>query len=170
MWTQGEHNAEVRLSISCPSAEKTDSPIHRLKNRPYQSIIDFTERDTSYLFHQHLKIQKIAKTHGNTERMFSTNSIRKNPMVILDFWYLDLGFQDPDPLISVVGLDRPGSGNPKPIWILAYRRFCIFSNFQISHLKISMWVRVLHKIITYYKKTIQFELYRMTPSFKSVFT
>ena len=57
-----------------------------------------------------------------------------------------------DPLISVVSLDRPGSRNPKPIWILAYRRFCIFSNFQISHLKISMWVRVLHKIITYYKK------------------
>ena len=48
MRTQGGHNAEVRLSISCPSAEKTDSPIHRLKNRPYQSIIDFTERDTSY--------------------------------------------------------------------------------------------------------------------------
>ena len=79
-----------------------------------------------------LKIQKMAKTHRNIERMFSTNSIRKNPMVILDFWYLDLGFQDPDPLISVVGLDRPGSGHPKPIWILAYRRFCIFSNFQIT--------------------------------------
>ena len=74
----------------------------------------------------------MAKTHGNIERMFSTNSIQKSPMVILDFWYLDLGFQDPDPLISVVGLDRPGSGHPKPIWILAYRRFCIFSNFQIT--------------------------------------
>ena len=41
MRTQGEHNAEVRLSISCPSAEKTDSRIHRLKNRPYQSIIAY---------------------------------------------------------------------------------------------------------------------------------
>ena len=48
MRTQGGHNAEVRLSISCPSAEKTDSQIHRLKNRLYQSIIDLTERDTSY--------------------------------------------------------------------------------------------------------------------------
>ena len=57
----------------------------------------------------------MAKTHGNIERMFSTNSIRKNPMVILDFLFLDLGFQDPGPLISVVGLDRPGSGHPKPI-------------------------------------------------------
>ena len=31
MRTQGERNAEVRLSISCPSAEKTDSQIYRLK-------------------------------------------------------------------------------------------------------------------------------------------
>ena len=31
MRTQGEHSAEVRLSISGPSAEKTDSQIYRLK-------------------------------------------------------------------------------------------------------------------------------------------
>ena len=31
MRTQQEHNTAVRLSISCPSAEKTDSQIHRLK-------------------------------------------------------------------------------------------------------------------------------------------
>ena len=31
MRTQGEHNAEVRLSISCPSAEKTDSQINRFR-------------------------------------------------------------------------------------------------------------------------------------------
>ena len=33
MRTQGERNAEVRLSISCPSAEKTDSQIYRLKKK-----------------------------------------------------------------------------------------------------------------------------------------
>ena len=31
MRTQGEHNAEVRLSISCPSAEETESQIYLLK-------------------------------------------------------------------------------------------------------------------------------------------
>ena len=31
MRTQREHNTAVRLSISCPSAAKTDSQIHRLK-------------------------------------------------------------------------------------------------------------------------------------------
>ena len=31
MRTQGERNAEVRLSISCPSAEETESQIYLLK-------------------------------------------------------------------------------------------------------------------------------------------
>ena len=38
MRTQGERNAEVRLSISCPSAEKTDSQIYRLKKTDLSHI------------------------------------------------------------------------------------------------------------------------------------
>ena len=53
MRTQGGHNAEVRLSISCPSAEKTDSQIHRLKpTLPvyHRFYLRFTEFDGNIRF------------------------------------------------------------------------------------------------------------------------
>ena len=97
MRTQGGHNAEVRLSISCPSGEKTDSQIHRLK-------------PTLPVYH---------RFYWKRHRLLISPTFENSKI-----WM--------DPLISVVSLDRPGSRHPKPIWILAYRRFCIFSNFQIT--------------------------------------
>ena len=51
MRTQGKHNAKVRLSIFCPSAEKTDSQIYRLKKTDLsQSNLDVSKTRLNIAF------------------------------------------------------------------------------------------------------------------------